>query len=71
MAKKLSKEDAVRLAEKMGVDFEKDFYAQSFGEELTNIAKLVGYRKPKSASGSTGRYFFYYLQKVKENNFWL
>lgn len=63
--KKISKTEAVRLAEKMGVDFNKDFHAQSFGNELAALAKLVGYRKPSNASGSTGRYFFYYLKKFK------
>jgi hypothetical protein len=27
------------------------------------LAKLVGYKKPASASGSTARYFFEYLKK--------
>jgi hypothetical protein len=48
----------------MGVDFEKDFHAQSYGNELSELAKKVGYRKSSSASGSLGRQFFYHLQKI-------
>lgn len=71
MAKKknISMADAIRLAEQMGVDFSKDFHNQrssSVGTDLAAIAKLKGYKKPASASGSTGRYFFYYLQKAKK-----
>lgn len=62
--KKISKSEAKKLAIKMGVDFSKDFHAQSKGEELAAIAKLAGYRKPKTASGSIGRYFFSYLEKA-------
>jgi hypothetical protein len=65
MAKKISKTEAIKLAEKMGVNFDKDFLAQSYGNELSALAKLTGYKKPSSASGSTGRYFFYHLQKIK------
>ena len=63
--KKISKAEAVRLAEKIGVDFKKDYHAQSYGNELAALAKLAGYKKPKTASGSTGRYFFYHLQKFE------
>jgi hypothetical protein len=56
MAKKtISKFEALKMAEKIGVNFSKDFHSQSFGAELSAIAKLVGYKKPSSASGSTGR----------------
>ena len=67
MAKKISKTEAIKIAEKMGVNFDKDFLAQSYGNELSALAKLAGYKKPASASGSTGRYFFYHLQKIKNN----
>lgn len=65
---KLSKCEAKRLAIKQGWDFNKDFHAQSSmskGEDLVAIAKLAKYKKPVSASGSTARYFFTYLSKVK------
>jgi hypothetical protein len=61
---KLSKEQALKMAINMGVDFEKDFHAQSYGNELSELAKKVGYRKSSSASGSLGRQFFYHLQKI-------
>ncbi len=65
----LSKEEAIKLAKAEGVDFDKDFLAQSFGEFLADLAKRCGYRKPKNANGSTGRYFFSHLEKIvdKEN----
>ncbi len=68
MAKKtISKFEALKMAEKIGVNFSKDFHSQSFGAELSAIAKLVGYKKPSSASGSTGSYFFEYLKKYKNS----
>lgn len=63
--KKISKFEALKMAEKIGVDFNKDFYEQSFGNELAAIAKLAGYKKPANANGSTGRYFFEHLAKYK------
>ncbi len=43
-----------------------DFHALSSAqvERLLQEADLVGYRKPKNASGSRGRYFFAYLQRL-------
>ena len=67
---KISKFDAYKLAKKSGVNFNKDFHAQSKGNELAYIAKLAGYRKPKTASGSLGRYFFYHLLRLKEKRRW-
>ena len=61
---KLSKEDALQKAIDMGVDFDKDFHAQSVGNELAELAKESGYKKSASSSGSTGRAFFYHLQKI-------
>jgi antirestriction protein len=61
---KLSKEDALEKAIDMGVDFDKDFHAQSVGNELAELAKDSGYKKSPSSSGSTGRAFFYHLQKI-------
>ena len=61
---KLSKEDALQKAIDMGVDFDKDFHAQSVGNELAELAKESGYKKSVSSSGSTGRAFFYHLQKI-------
>jgi len=57
--------EAKRLAKKAGINFSKGFFEQkrSAISELPAIAKLKGYRKPKSGSYSTARYFFEYLQK--------
>ncbi len=62
---KLSRNEARRLAEKMGINFNRDFFTLSRSEvsTLLDIRKMVGYRKPKNANGSTGRYFYAYLQK--------
>ena len=65
---KISKDDAIVKALKMGVDFNKDFHAQSFGNELTQLAKETGYRKSKSSSGSTGRAFFEHLERRYDKN---
>ena len=65
---KLSKDDAIIKALKMGVDFDKDFHAQSYGNELSQLAKEVGYRKSKSSSGSLGRAFFEHLEKIYDKN---
>jgi hypothetical protein len=64
--KKMSASDAKDYAKGYGWDFSKDFFEQSTtskSEELAALAKLVGYKKPASASGSTARYFFEYLKK--------
>jgi antirestriction protein len=61
---KLSKEDALQKAIDIGVDFDKDFHAQSVGNELAELAKESGYKKSQSSSGSTGRAFFFHLQKI-------
>lgn len=64
--KKMSIEEAKIYAKSYGWDFSKDFYSQnsiSKSAELAALAKLVGYKKSASASGSTARYFFEYLKK--------
>ena len=65
---KLSKDDAIIKALKMGVDFDKDFHSQSFGNELSELAKESGYRKSKSSSGSLGRAFFEHLERIYDKN---
>ena len=65
---KISKQDALQKAIAMGVDFDKDFHAQSFGNELAQLAKESGYKKSPSSSGSTGRAFFDHLQKIYDGN---
>lgn len=61
-------ERALQLAEAQGVDFDTDFHAQSVGEELSELARRFGYRKPAGASGSTGRYFFQLLKRLREKS---
>lgn len=60
---KISKDEAIVKAMRMGVDFNKDFHAQSYGNELSELARETGYRKSKSSSGSLGRAFFEHLEK--------
>ena len=69
---KISKKEAYDLAIKIGADFDKDIYAQKAGvvRDIADISKLAGYRKPKYASGSTGRYFFEHLERLKKKRRW-
>ena len=60
---KISKDEAIVKAMRMGVDFNKQFHAQSYGNELAELARETGYRKSKSSSGSLGRAFFEHLEK--------
>jgi len=62
---KITREAARRLAINAGIDFSLNYHQLGSGEvdKLLAIRRLQGYRKPRSASGSTGRYFFYYLQR--------
>ena len=68
----ISKVEAYRLAKKAGARFSKDYLQQASGvqTEMAAIAKLAGYRKPKTASGSTGRYFFNYLNRLRVKRGW-
>lgn len=62
---KMSKAEAKRSLEKLGMDFKKDFHIYSFrfATELTEYAKKTGYRQPKNANGSLARCFFYHIAK--------
>lgn len=75
MAKRatISKFDAYKLAKKAGAKFNKsaDEQSSSTMDEIAALAKLAGYRKPKTASGSTGRYFFQHLNKLRIKNRWM
>lgn len=72
MAKrKMAKDEALKLAKAYGIKFTGDFHADcsmSEGGYLSDLAKVVGYRKPKNATGSTGRYFYYHLYKLFGKN---
>lgn len=48
-----------------GLDFSADFHTLGSAkvEQLLEVAKAVGYRRPKNANGSTARCFFEYLAR--------
>lgn len=65
---KITPQEAKRIAQRAGISFSWDFHAKVSlwqAGELQDLAKRVGYRKPKYAKGSTARYFFAYLQRLK------
>jgi hypothetical protein len=68
----ISKIDAYRMAKRAGAKFSKqaDQQTSAVMSEITSIAKLAGYRKPATARGSTARYFFQHLQKLKAQRGW-
>lgn len=68
---KISREEALDKARLAGINFSKDFHELDSDDvnTLVEIAKETGYKKPKSASGSTGRYFFYHLQKLENKGY--
>jgi hypothetical protein len=58
--------DATNLCHKYHIDVTKDFFTLS-PSEVENILQAAnewGYRKPKNANGSRGRYFFSLLQRA-------
>lgn len=61
--KKMTKEEAIKIAKQNGVDFCADFHGQTIGDLMAELAKKTGYKKPANANGSTGRYFFNNLAK--------
>lgn len=63
---KMDKYEAKEEAKEFGIDFHQDYHQlrNNQVDELLRLAKKIGYRKPSGASGSTGRYFFYYLQRA-------
>lgn len=70
---KLSKLDAYRLAKRHGIKFslgDSDRQDMSAMRELHKLANRCGYHRPPYASGSTARYFFYHLLKLKRKRGW-
>ena len=67
MSKQVDKSAVKATLSAQGIDFSEDFYTlpSSKVELLVEAAKLCGYRKPVSASGSIARYFFQHLAKQK------
>lgn len=49
-----------------GIDFNADFFTLPSSQQLAlaDAAKRAGYRKPRTANGSTARYFFAYLTRT-------
>jgi len=60
-------EAAIKYARNEGITFSdmEDYHTLSNSKVyiLTELAKSVGYQKPKTASGSRTRYFYYYLKR--------
>jgi len=68
MAKKtISKQMAFYMAKEHGIKFSGDDDKDCSVSDLIYLSKLAkssGYKKPSTSSGSTGRYFYYYLYKM-------
>lgn len=64
MTKKMTKEEARNILRHKGISFKDSFFRlpASKVSVLLEVADTMGYRKPKNANGSRGRYFFAYLQ---------
>jgi len=63
---KLTRLEAKKMAKQAGISFKQDYHKLR-GDKvdfLLSLCRAVGYKKPKKASGSTGRYFYYYLRKA-------
>lgn len=56
---------AAALALLPRLDLAADFHALDSDtvQQLVDVAKAVGYRRPRNANGSTARYFFAYLAR--------
>ena len=70
---KITKLQAYKLAKRSGIRFslgDSDRQSTSAMQNLHKIATKSGYRKPKYASGSTARYFFYHLLRLKRKRGW-
>ena len=68
--KKLDHQEAKRLLESEGIDFTRDYHAvvsMSQGNRIAEVAKLAGYRKSKTAPGSTARMYFQYLSRLNNH----
>ena len=68
--KKLDHHEAKRLLKSEGIDFTRDYHAgvsMSQGNRIAEVAKLAGYRKSKTAPGSTARMYFQYLSRLKNH----
>jgi hypothetical protein len=66
MARKVSSARACEILRSARAGNGQDFHELSSlqVDRLVEAAKHVGYRKPKTASGSRGRYFYGYLTRL-------
>lgn len=62
----LDRVSACALLRNLDIPRDADFFElrSSKVDELLNAANRYGYRKPKSASGSRGRYFFEFVKRT-------
>jgi hypothetical protein len=58
--------DATNILGLVGIPRGTDFYTLSASQvcALVDQADLYGYRKPRNANGSRGRYFYAFLQRL-------
>ncbi len=66
MARKVSSAQACSILDRLRIPVGADPHVHSSSkmDEVVAEARKVGYRKPKNANGSTGRYFHEYLQRL-------
>lgn len=68
----LDQKTAAAIAMVNNIPLHQDFHALG-SDTVTRIvdaAKAYGYRKPKNANGSTGRYFYAYLCRAENGPKW-
>ena len=59
-------EHAMNVFNAEGIDIRANFYTLRASQVgvIVDLAKQSGYRRPKNANGSTGRYYFSALQRA-------
>lgn len=64
---KISKQEARNKVRRAGISLSDNFYTlrPSGVNRLLEVADEMGYRKPKNANASRGRYFFMYLKSSR------
>ena len=63
---KITRIEALSLAKRAGINLNADYHTLNSTQVgvIVDLAKQSGYQKPKNASGSRGRYFFYNLARL-------
>ena len=66
MARRMTRSNACSLLFTLDIRPDADFHQLSSGkvDDLLKAADQYGYRKPKNANGSRGRYFFQYVKRT-------